>query len=447
MDDIRPSLSSGRAATLVAALGLLFFLAIPVATATARGPVTQFPIPTASSRPTAVAAGPDGNVWFVESSANKIGMITPTGTITEFAITTLASGPRDIAAGPDGNLWFTEANASQIGKITPTGTITEYPVPPVDPDFPDFWEQEPDRITAGPDGNMWFTVNSDIDARVERITPSGTVTAFIVPGDWPMIRDITAGPDGNVWYTEEGPPHKLGKVTPTGTITEYRIGGAAAYPGCITAGPDGNLWFATGIDTGDEGIARFDMTTGAITVHATSDNVYDITSGPDGNLWFTVWPGYVTMMTTSFVATKLTVGSTVLDPRGIVAGPDGNIWFTERSANKIACLVPPIQKITVAGRLSARQHGYYVGVRYHGSVSPNIAGTALDVRWQRYSLGSWRTVKRAHPIVSATSKFSTTVCLQSSLRRHWPGGLYRVGCTAPGYAGQSKWLRFRFYPW
>ena len=41
-------------------------------------------------------------------SGNKIGQITTAGVITEFPIPTASSGPYGIAAGPDGNLWFTE---------------------------------------------------------------------------------------------------------------------------------------------------------------------------------------------------------------------------------------------------------------------------------------------------------------------------------------------------
>ena len=41
------------------------------------------------------------------------------GVITEFPIPTPDSGPRALAAGPDGNIWFSEFNASKIGRITP----------------------------------------------------------------------------------------------------------------------------------------------------------------------------------------------------------------------------------------------------------------------------------------------------------------------------------------
>ena len=49
--------------------------------------ITEFPIPTNAGRPHGITAGPDGNLWFTEWAANKIGTINPTThAITEFAI-------------------------------------------------------------------------------------------------------------------------------------------------------------------------------------------------------------------------------------------------------------------------------------------------------------------------------------------------------------------------
>ncbi len=59
------------------------------------------------------------------SRPNRIGRITPTGTVTEYNIPTSNSGPRVITAGPDGNIWFTECTANKIGRAILTPTITQ----------------------------------------------------------------------------------------------------------------------------------------------------------------------------------------------------------------------------------------------------------------------------------------------------------------------------------
>jgi hypothetical protein len=76
----------------------------------------------------------------------KIGRITTAGSITEYPVPA-ASHPAGIAAGPDGALWFTESSGNNIGRITTAGLIDEYPVPTAGSNL---------SITTGPDGAMWF---------------------------------------------------------------------------------------------------------------------------------------------------------------------------------------------------------------------------------------------------------------------------------------------------
>jgi hypothetical protein len=68
-----------------------------------------------------IAAGPDGNLWFTERKANKIGRITPQGVIAEFPVPTADSEPAAICVGPDGNIWFTESKAAKVGRLVLSG--------------------------------------------------------------------------------------------------------------------------------------------------------------------------------------------------------------------------------------------------------------------------------------------------------------------------------------
>ena len=87
-------------------------------TPTSAKQISEFPIPTSSSSPFAITAGPDGNLWYTEDTANRIGQITPSGRISEFSVPTSGSGPEGITKGPDGKLWFTEFIGNKIGQIT-----------------------------------------------------------------------------------------------------------------------------------------------------------------------------------------------------------------------------------------------------------------------------------------------------------------------------------------
>jgi hypothetical protein len=114
------------------------------------GCFTEFPIPTAGSQPSGITVGPDGALWFTETSGNNIGRITTAGVVKEFPIRTAYSSPSGITAGPDGALWFTETSGNNIGRITTAGVITnEFPIPTA--------ASGPSGITTGPDGALWFT--------------------------------------------------------------------------------------------------------------------------------------------------------------------------------------------------------------------------------------------------------------------------------------------------
>jgi serine/threonine protein kinase len=84
---------------------------------TLAGNITEFPLPIYSSQPNGITAGPDGNLWFTQWNADRIGRISTSGTITEFSLPASPSQPDGITAGPDGNLWFTEYDGDQIGRI------------------------------------------------------------------------------------------------------------------------------------------------------------------------------------------------------------------------------------------------------------------------------------------------------------------------------------------
>src|SRR5262245_9243293 len=68
--------------------------------------ITEFTLPATGSGPWGIVTGSDGNLWFTEANASRIGMVNPTTHgVSEFATPTAGSGPVGITGGPDGNLW------------------------------------------------------------------------------------------------------------------------------------------------------------------------------------------------------------------------------------------------------------------------------------------------------------------------------------------------------
>ena len=167
------------------------------------------------------------------SLAGAYRYLAPSGTfgIQFFPVTTGAV--TDVAAGSDGNLWFLNNGGEtldpwSVSRLTPAGAFTNFP-------FLDAGQLT--DIAPGPDGNLWYTRTGP--DRIGRITPSGTATEFsLSPGRDP--RGVVAGPDGAVWFTEPG-ASGVGRMTTGGSLGEYSV---ATYPHGITLGPDGALWLA-----------------------------------------------------------------------------------------------------------------------------------------------------------------------------------------------------------
>jgi virginiamycin B lyase len=165
--------------------------------------ITEFAIPTPSSEPERICAGPDGNLWFTETGIHfsgghflyNIGRITTSGIVTEFEIPTANSFPQGIARGRDGNLWFTERGIERIGRITPAGVITEFPIPSPSP------TAELSLITSGPDGHIWFAQdNRDSLGRFDPATPDRMEEVSIPPRI--EVAGFVNGQDGDLWFAE-----------------------------------------------------------------------------------------------------------------------------------------------------------------------------------------------------------------------------------------------------
>ena len=96
------------------------------------GTITQFPQVFA----TRLAADSGGNVWF--TNPGIIGRLTPEGSLEAYKVPSSdfplpgspITGPFGLTAGADGNLWFTEQFAQKVGRIDPAAAIT-LSVPPL----------------------------------------------------------------------------------------------------------------------------------------------------------------------------------------------------------------------------------------------------------------------------------------------------------------------------
>ncbi len=277
-----------------------------------------------------MVVGADGALWFIEQRA--IGRVTTSGAITEYP----AAAPQAIAAGPDGALWFTQGSGG-IGRLTTAGASSSFAA----------GGTSGAAIATGSDGNLWFISTNPYPPAVVKMTTAGATTQVPLPApsSAPLISPtaLVAAPDGNLWTADYY--GRLVRIATGGTVTVFPIPTSSGLlqPSSLTAASDGALWVA-----GSGGLARF-ANDGTLTAsYRTSLGTiyqYGFVQAPDGSFWFT---GNAYGTPAASVVRFDPAGQFALflipnsaTPPGasyptpvtaFVAGPDGNLWYSRGAA-------------------------------------------------------------------------------------------------------------------
>lgn len=137
---------------------------------TAANEITIFPVRDSGFPLTAIAAGVD-SVWFADYG-NRVGRVGLDGAVTEFQLPGVILQLTALALGPDGNIWATEFSPGNVDRITPSGVVTQY-------GFPYYCLND---IVKGPDDYLWFTAACAGNlVRMAPGAPTPTVTATPTP--------------------------------------------------------------------------------------------------------------------------------------------------------------------------------------------------------------------------------------------------------------------------
>jgi len=357
---------------LAAALIALFVPAAAAGGATVRegppvvGQVSEYEL-GAGTRPQALVAGPDGNLWFAGirnvsgGFTDVLGKVTPKGEVTEFELGTHSAnlGLSDIVVGADGALWFAEGGRSKVGRITTAGQITEFELPA--------GAGSATAIVAGPDGALWFTESGA--PRIGRIATDGAVAEFPLAG----ARDfwgggVAAGSDGALWTTLPG-AGAIARIATDGSETDFRLPeeAPAGYPNDIVLGPDGALWFGK---SQSATLGRIG-TSGEITQLALPEGqtVSALASGPFDDLWYAIGGGRIGWVIPGVAqGTTACINQCSSPVTDLAEGPEGKLWFVAgvggtslySAPGTIGTYAPPPLEVRVVGDGGVRGNSVYV---------------------------------------------------------------------------------------
>ncbi len=307
------------------------------------GVVTRFPIPTTNAQPYKLTKGPDGNLWFSESAAAKIGRLTLSGTITEFPLNSGYTNPGTIVTGSDGNLYFGEYHQSPfgpaIGRITTGGAITDIAAPAA--------LDTTAVALALPHGDVWFSnkANGIVDVAIAA-TPSPIATPIAVHMSGEAVGLANAS-NGHVWFTagylygspSVGQVDTAGNVTQTYALTDPKDSGEKL--GVTDA--NGNFWFvANDGDVPPSPIVDvlYEITpAGKVSRYVACCHEFNyMTLGPDGAIWLDAENDIITRVSTTGQVSHITYNPNKANPfilDSITTGPDDNLWFTEQNGDAI----------------------------------------------------------------------------------------------------------------
>ena len=312
---------------LGALVGALCLLGVTAPSSPAHAAASAYPIPTANAGLGRIVTHPNGNMWFVERDARKLGVIQPNGQVFDFAtggtgqvmdldidangvIWVLINQGRDVmrydpAAPSASNTHFIHLGDSPGGKrirISPSGkpwvtwnydTQHLISIDPVSlqPSTP------PNSAACGPNlsmssGDLWCQAYSP-GADIIRIAPGGSgFTRFPQSGAGRDVYSLSPGPVGSVWYAR----HASGTMTSspwlggvgylnaaTGQFTEFDTGQRTAPESLVLSG--GTVWF-TSVGAA-KGIGHLNATGSGALTQVGNYRPTALTVGADGAIWFT----------------------------------------------------------------------------------------------------------------------------------------------------------------
>jgi virginiamycin B lyase len=286
---------------------------------------TEFPMLVTTDIPTAIAAAPNGTVWFTIEFSDAIGIFR-NGKIDRIRKGAQNLEPLGLAADGAGGAWYTDTPRRAISQVSPDGAVRSFALPtPI---------VRLGRLAVASDGSVWF---ADITtASVTRLKDSvftrhhvgvfgatpygvavdtgdgvwstlqgadlmayisaeGEVVTVDVPTRNSGLGDIAADRWGAVWFVELR-ANKIGRFA-EGHFTEFTIPTQSAGLTGLAAAPDGSVWF-TELSVGKLGRLR-DGRVAEFRLPRSGSRPFAVTVDAANNVWYTDLSGWLGMLPAS----------------------------------------------------------------------------------------------------------------------------------------------------
>ena len=189
-----------------------------------------------SIEPLGLAVDSAGRAWYTEAPKQSISRASPDGAIASFGLSTPVARLGRLTVGPDTAVWFAEPSVMSVTRLR-DGRFTRHVMgtlgAKVRADAPPF------GVAIAPDGAVWATLPSA--DQLLRIAPDGSTTAFDVPTRRSGLGDVAVAADGSVYFLETI-ANKIGRLV-GGRFEEFAVPTERAGLVALAVAPDGAAWF------------------------------------------------------------------------------------------------------------------------------------------------------------------------------------------------------------
>jgi virginiamycin B lyase len=279
-----------------------------------RVPFVEYKMPQSLDIPTAIAAAPDGTVWFSMDLADSLGHVLD-GRIQRVPVSAKTLEPIGLGVAPDGSVWYTDNASHAISHVTASGDVKHFPL-----DTPSVRLA---RLAVAPDGAAWFAEETGYS--ITRLK-DGVLTRHVYDSPRGGPYGVTVAADGTVWATLQSGDQLL-RISPDGVMTAFDIPRPAAVPSDIAVGPDGAVWF---LEFRADSIGRFkDEVFREFPVGEKSVGLSGLAVGPDGAVWFGMLrAGKIGRLRDGKIDT-FTLPREHARPYTLALDRQGNVWYAD----------------------------------------------------------------------------------------------------------------------